>query len=69
MATIKSKDIVTKLITNNGHYLDDLQVVKIVRYTDSWGGNAFGLIYKGEALNRYDASEFIIDPQVIFEAK
>lgn len=69
MATINNKDIVTKLITNNGYYLDDPQVIKIVRYTNAWNGDCFGLIYKGEALNKYDASESVIDPQVVFEAK
>jgi hypothetical protein len=69
MATVDSKHIVDEIIAGDGYYLDDPRVVKIVQYTTKWGGTAYGLIYKGIRLNYYDASEFIINPVVIFEAK
>lgn len=71
MATIDSKELVDKLIANNGMYPgDDLAVVKIVRYNNAFnGGIAYGLIYEGEDLDRYHASQFINNPETVFERK
>ena len=55
MATINSRKLVDELIAKNGRYSGDAQVVKIVQYNNMFdGGLAYGLIYKGEPLNRYD---------------
>lgn len=69
MSTINSKDIVDQIIENNGYYADDPRVIKIVKYRNSWGGTAYGLIYEGQNPNNYDASNWIHDPETIFEIK
>ena len=55
MATIDSREMVDKIIANNGRYSTDPRVVKIVQYNNIFDGRlAYGLIYKGERLDRYD---------------
>ena len=56
MATVNSKAIVDEIIAGNGIYPGDehMPVVRIVQYNNQFdGGIAYGLIYKGEDLNRY----------------
>ena len=68
MATINSRAEVNIIIKGNGIYPGDrLRVIKIVEYTNNWGRQAFGLIYKGEDPDRYRPSEFIKNPKTIWE--
>jgi len=55
LATVNSKAIVDEIIAGNGLYPgDDIPVVRIVQYNNQFnGGIAYGLIYRGEDLNRY----------------
>ena len=57
MATVNSKEIVSAIIEGNGTYPGDEHmppVVRIVQYNNQFnGGIAYGLIYRGEDLNRY----------------
>jgi len=71
MASINSRETVDIIIAGNGIYPgdDDMPVVKIVKYTNAWNGETFGLIYAGEDLDRYHASEFVIRPETIWERK
>jgi hypothetical protein len=64
MGTI-SKKIADEVIA--GKYADD-QPRKIVKYTDAWGAEAYGLICAHESLNRYDASPYVINPTVYWTA-
>lgn len=64
MGTI-SKKIADEVIA--GKYADDMPV-KIVKYTNAWGGEAYGLICVNESLRRYDASSFVINPTVYWTA-
>lgn len=69
MATINSKEIVDEIIAGNGYYEDDPRVVKIVKYTNNFGGKlCYGLIYQSEDLDRYHASEYILSPETLWEA-
>lgn len=47
---------------------EDSKVVKIVQYTtpEGWQNN-FGLISEGQPLDMYEASPFIIAPQLYWE--
>jgi len=45
MATIESKEVVDKLIANNGHYSDDPPVKYIVQYDTIEGNIAYALCY------------------------
>lgn len=56
MGTI-SKKIADDVVA--GKYAED-RPVKIVKYTNAWGAEAYGLICEGQSLDRYCASEFAI---------
>ncbi len=51
-----------------GKYDDDLPV-KIVKYTNAWGDESFGLICAHENPDRYAPSEYVINPVVFWEKK
>lgn len=42
-------------------YEDD-RPVKIVKYTNAWGDEAYGLVCAHEHPDRYAASEYVINP-------
>lgn len=70
MATITDKSIVDRIIEGNGIYPgdEDMPIVKIVKYQNAFnGGDAYGLIYKGESLDRYTETVFVINPKTIWE--
>jgi hypothetical protein len=43
---------------------DDDHPVKLVKYTNAWGGESFGLICQGQPLDTYRESQFVINPTV-----
>ena len=49
-----------------GKYASD-RPVKIVKYTNAWGGESYGLICKGQSLDRYAASDFVKNPVTYWE--
>lgn len=63
MGTI-SKKIADDVIA--GLYDDD-RPVKIVKYTDAWGGEAYGLICAHENPDRYAPSEYVRNPSLYWE--
>lgn len=66
MGTI-SKRIADEVIA--GKYEED-EPVKIVKYTNIFdGSDSYGLICKGEPLNKYQASPFVINPVTYWEKK
>lgn len=66
MGTV-SKDIADRVIA--GEFPED-NVVKIVVYQNAFNGqDAYGLITKGDDLNRYHASQYVRNPRVYWEAK
>jgi hypothetical protein len=74
--TIDSQEMIDVLIAGNGVYPGDENlpvgpVVRIVQYTNAWGGRTHGVVYEAEAragrLHRYEqVSDKIIDPVVIW---
>ena len=50
-----------------GKYAED-RPKRIVKYTTAWGGEAYGLICAHESLDRYAASDFVINPTIYWEA-
>ena len=62
MGTI-SKKIADDVIA--GKYDDD-DPVRIVKYTNAWGGEAYGLECRHER-GRYQESEYVINPTVYWE--
>ncbi len=63
MATV-SKEIADDIIA--GKYEDD-QPIKIVKYQNAWGGEAYGAMFKGDNPNRYEASKYVRNPTVYWE--
>jgi hypothetical protein len=49
-----------------GEYPGD-RVVKIVKYTNAWGGSAYGVIHEGQRLDTYQESKFVINPSIYWE--
>jgi hypothetical protein len=70
MATV-GKEIVNKLVANDGHYADDPRVMRIVEYTNMAGHLAYGIEYARE-LGRYTSepdNPYIGNPRVYWKAK
>lgn len=67
MATV-GKDIADKIIVGNGYYADDTRVERIVEYTNMDGKQAYGVEYPHQ-LGKYEASAYIRNPRVYWEAK
>lgn len=63
MGTV-SKQIADDVIA--GKYEDD-RPVKIIKYTDAWGGEAYGLVCAHEDPNRYAASAYVINPTLYWK--
>lgn len=60
MGTVSKKiadDVVAGLYEN-------VQPVKIIKYTDAWGGEAYGLVCKTDNPDRYAASHYVRNPTV-----
>lgn len=70
MATFNHKDIIDKIIANDGYYDGDPRIVRIVEYTNSWGNVCWGAVHEYEAdPYRYDnPTPYISNPKVIFDA-
>lgn len=65
MATV-SKAIADKIVKGDGY--DHMQVVRIVKYQNQFdGGYAYGLIYRGENLQRYHQSPACHNPEIYWE--
>lgn len=60
---------VTKQIADDviaGKYDED-QPLKIVKYTNAWGADAYGLICVGDSPDRYAETNFVRNPTVYWE--
>lgn len=68
MPTIDSRAMVDAIIKGGGYYADDARIKKIVQYTNAWGGTAYGLIYEHMPDDAYAESEYVRNPQTIWEA-
>lgn len=62
--TTVSKKIALDIIA--GKYDDD-HPTRIVKYTNKWGNEAFGVTFKKDDINKYHASEFVINPEIYWE--
>lgn len=68
MATVDSRDIVDEIIEHDGLYPgDDIRVVKVVQYENDFNGKlAYGLVYEGEDLMRYETAPACHNPKVLW---
>lgn len=67
MATV-DKDIADRVIAGEFDSDPAGKYVRIVKYTNAWGGESYGLEMANE-IGRYAESEYVIDPQVYWERK
>lgn len=66
MSTV-SKKIADEII--DGKYPED-RAVKIVRYQNCFDGtDSYGVIFEGEPLDKYAASEYVINPCTYWQRK
>lgn len=70
MATIDNKDMIDRMIANNGFYEDDAQVEQIVEYTNAYGNVTWGVTWSNEhesRKRRYELPTFYVrNPRVIW---
>ena len=64
MSTV-DKSIADRIVA--GEFADD-HPVRIVKYTNAWGGEAYGVEFKGQ-LGKYCESAYVRNPTVYWEAK
>ena len=69
MATV-DKATALKIIANDGYYEDDPRVQQVVKYQNAFGGESWAILYIHDvALNRYAPTEYVRNPQIMWEAK
>lgn len=68
MATI-SKEIADRVIA--GEFDDDPcgLCVKIVKFTNAWGGESYGAIFQHQRLDTYKETEYVRNPVTYWERK
>ena len=72
MATIDSREIIDRIIANDGYYelpptSGEPRAVKVVRYTNAWDGTTYGVVFTGDPLDKYQETPFVRNPTVIWE--
>ena len=69
MSTV-NKELAEEIMKLDGYYSDDPRVMQIVQYVNNWGGDAYAILYAEDVkLNRYEESEYVRNPQIIWSAK
>ena len=67
MSTV-SKEIADKIIGDDGYYMNDPRVVKIVYYQNMWGGDSYALVYRGDDPMKYEKAEACRNVKVLWSA-
>lgn len=69
MATINEK-MAREIIEADGYYADDPRVMQVVKYENAFGGESWAILYEADvAVDRYQESEFVRNPVVVWAAK
>lgn len=75
MGTFNDKTLIDQMIKNNGWVdscmtdrgaPDNPPALKIVEYTNAWGGVCYGVCFPGDDLDRYRASQYVRNPKTIW---
>lgn len=66
MSTV-DQNLADRIAAADGYYADDPRIVRIVKYTNAWGGDAYGLEYR-QTLGKYSESEYVQNPTVYWRA-
>lgn len=68
MSTV-NKELAKEIIAADGYYKDDPRVLQVIKYQNHWGGKAYALLYLADVkYNRYEESDYIVNPVVIWQA-
>lgn len=73
MSTV-DKAFANNIIRHNGYYEgrsdnslgDNPRCDRIIRYTNAWGKDAYGLLFEGQA-NKYTESLYVISPEIYWQ--
>lgn len=69
MATINER-LAREIIEADGYYADDPRVMQVVKYENAFGGESWAILYAADvAVDRYQESEFVRNPVVVWAAK
>ncbi len=69
MATV-DKAIALEIIANDGYYGEDPRVQQVVIYQNAFGGESFAILYQRDVdIDRYAETEYVRNPQIMWEAK
>jgi len=69
MSTV-TKELAEEIIANNGYYENDPRIMQVVKYRNKWGGDCWAILYQEDVdFNRYEETEYVNNPTVIWEAK
>ena len=44
-------------------------VVSVTEYTNAWGGQSFGVVFKGQRPDTYKPTQWVINPKTIWTAE
>lgn len=71
MSTINNRELINKIIANNGYYETDPRVYCIVEYINAWGNVAYGVTWINESpvprdRYRYHNPPYVNNPKVIW---
>lgn len=70
MATVDSKELIDKIIANDGYFEDDPRVFMIVEYINAYGNKTWGVTWSNEPESRRFRyrieTEYVREPRVIW---
>lgn len=73
MATIDDKNLIDKIIANNGYFEDDPRAYMIVEYTNSYGNITYGVTWINESRERrtryLNETQYVKNPKVIWHSE
>lgn len=69
MATIDSREMIDKLIANDGYYEDDPRVLAIHSYMNNWGARTYHVAWQQAEIDSLYSSPFCTDIKLIWSRK
>lgn len=67
MSTV-NQALAEAIIAADGYYLDDPRVTKVVKYTNSYGGESYAILYAHHDQLKYEQSPFCGNVTTLWEA-
>ena len=67
MSTI-SREIAEQIAADDGYFMDDPRVLKVVKYENAWGGESWAIVYPHQNPMMYEESHACKNVTVLWEA-